>query len=88
MHIDQEINAQKLRSQKKYKTTTTGFRCAIEGDLIWIKISLVSNFSPCLYLTFFNVGVCHPGKMFTNKADALKVDEHGIMSNIERIRTL
>lgn len=82
MHIDQEINAQNLRSQKKYNTTATGFKCAIEGDLICIKFRSYQTFPPISTRLCLNVGICHPGKMFTNKADAPEVDEHSIMSNI------
>lgn len=38
MKIDQEINAQNLRSQREYNTTATGFRCAIEGDFICMQL--------------------------------------------------
>lgn len=89
MHIDQEINAQNLRSQKEYNTVATGFRWAIEGDFLCMQISLVSKWFS-LFLPDFclNVGVCHPGRMFTNKADAPEVNEYSIMGNIKRIRTL
>lgn len=89
MHIDQEINAQNLRSQKEYNTVATGFRWAIEGDFLCMQISLVSKcFSLFLYLTLFERRRLSSWQNVRNKADAPEVNEYSIMGNIERIRTL